>query len=693
MNGEYVIANPNSRIATFSTDYGAKNAEFFDVYSPPIQTVYAEVYWTMMDPVKLPAEIVKRFDNKVMAVIGYEVDQVRKTPQGDVSVPIFWAYNHHYEAYLVGKDSQLVKKFVQPGQDTEYGYNHGANFYWDLVPKNGTNADPKYPTGQFFSEGNGGEFRKSFHGYPKGFAQLIQSPTEFHIQPMQIDTHNRDYNGTGFKAGLLPKSSAAPPDAHYSGLLECPCTTRIHKQWNTTYGAITSGTCQTVVTNATECFVAATQVGSAPDHNYTVSNSSLPYGCFVIHTESSVSAYLNTDASSQTSCGGGDHRAGNESSLVVLGLDLREDQDVVTITMTGPANVWFGVGFNASQMADLPYAIIVDGEGGVTERKLGNHDPGTQLSPTQVKVVSDTTNNGLRTVVMKRAFKGVTPDHYSFGPASSIPFINALGYGPKLAYHKNKTSATINLHSVNSPTCVCNEGTKGTINGLAFEKNCAPEPMGDLIQQKNPTCWIQTYQGGLRCCHHQNILLDADQKVDPRQDEYHLKFRFWFQNYTESPTPSHQDLPRVYFQTEAYAGEYDVMKCPESTSPEDCEHSITARFKVSDMIKDQQGKGINLVYAGGHCHAPSCISMELFNADTGELICKQTPIFGKSNHTFDEEGYIAIPPCLWGPEEEGLQPPTFLSYDTNLNSVKINNATYNHYGEMASWQMRAVYVY
>ena len=27
--------------------------------------------------------------------------------------------------------------------------------------------------------------------------------------------------------------------------------------------------------------------------------------------------------------------------------------------------------------------------------------------------------------------------------------------------------------------------------------------------------------------------------------------------------------------------------------------------------------GINLIYVGPHCHAPSCISMELYNADNG----------------------------------------------------------------------------
>ena len=80
-------------------------------------------------------------------------------------------------------------------------------------------------------------------------AQLIDSPATFHIQPMQIDTKNRDYNGTDFKAGILPKESTAPQNASYSGLLECPCTTRIHKEINITYATQTQGTCDTVITD------------------------------------------------------------------------------------------------------------------------------------------------------------------------------------------------------------------------------------------------------------------------------------------------------------------------------------------------------------------------------------------------------------------------------------------------------------
>merc|ERR1712200_280171 len=108
--------------------------------------------------------------------------------------------------------------------------NHGAPAFYITFKKEDVgdpNADSGIPTSQFFSEGNGGEFRKSYHGYPEGFAQLIESPTTFHIQPMQIDTKNRHYDGHDFRPDLLPKASAAPPNGCYSLILECPCTERI----------------------------------------------------------------------------------------------------------------------------------------------------------------------------------------------------------------------------------------------------------------------------------------------------------------------------------------------------------------------------------------------------------------------------------------------------------------------------------
>jgi len=104
---------------------------------------------------------------------------------------------------------------------------------------------------------------------------------------------------------------------------------------------------------------------------------------------------------------------------------------------------------------------------------------------------------------------------------------------------------------------------------------------------------------------------------------------------------------------------------------------------------------MRLIYAGGHCHAPSCRSIELYRNDTGtpRLLCRQLPKWGQGNFPkdkFDEAGYLALPPCLWG-EDEGLEPSFFLPENTPLLSVKKNRNTHmGHFGEMASWQMRGV---
>ena len=85
--------------------------------------------------------------------------------------------------------------------------------------------------------------------------------------------------------------------------------------------------------------------------------------------------------------------------------------------------------------------------------------------------------------------------------------------------------------------------------------------------------------------------------------------------------------------------------------------------------------------------------MQLYNADTGELICKVDGGLGEgqNNSKYDEKGYLKLNTCLWG-NDTGLLEPQFMSWDTNLTSIKTNNNTYAHYGEMASWQMRGIIV-
>ena len=251
--------------------------------------------------------------------------------------------------------------------------NHGAPAFFHTYRREDLgdpNAESDVPTSQFFSEGNGGEFRKSFHGYPKGFAQFIESPTTFHIQPMQIDTKNRHYNGSDFKAGQLPKASGAPPGAPYSGLLECPCTDRIVKTIEVEYATQSKGTCATSVSNATECFMAAGKVqGGKVDANSTVTSTSLPSHCSLIKYENGTTiAYFNEGAS-KAACGGGEMFLGSfagapANTSASLHLDATVSGGEATITLTGPAGSWFAASFGSPNyaMADKPWTVVVDGK-------------------------------------------------------------------------------------------------------------------------------------------------------------------------------------------------------------------------------------------------------------------------------------------------------------------------------------------
>jgi hypothetical protein len=73
------------------------------------------------------------------------------------------------------------------------------------------------------------------------------------------------------------------------------------------------------------------------------------------------------------------------------------------------------------------------------------------------------------------------------------------------------------------------------------------------------------------------------------------------------------------------------------------------------------------------------------NNHTGELLCRQEPIYGGTGQIkeekFDETGYILQPPCLWG-EGPGLEPMPLAS-GVAFTIKAITNATVGHHGEMA----------
>jgi len=147
-------------------------------------------------------------------------------------------------------------------------------------------------------------------------------------------------------------------------------------------------------------------------------------------------------------------------TLVQLQLDLDGKTETATLNISGPAFKWFGVGFGAPNLAmsDRPYAVIVHGTLNVVERQLGNHVQGQILS-NSITVISNRLVDNVRTVVMKRPFKGLTADHYTFDPwnSSTINVIMASGKDGSLGrfgYHgPTRGGEAIQLTAIDAPTC------------------------------------------------------------------------------------------------------------------------------------------------------------------------------------------------------------------------------------------------
>ena len=92
-------------------------AESYDVLTPPMTTLYSQVWWAPLAPVDLPSKMVEKYANSSMAIVGWEIDQVQLTPNGEVSVPISASYNHHYIAQISGAGSSFEKVMLSGPDD------------------------------------------------------------------------------------------------------------------------------------------------------------------------------------------------------------------------------------------------------------------------------------------------------------------------------------------------------------------------------------------------------------------------------------------------------------------------------------------------------------------------------------------------------------------------------------------------
>ncbi len=130
-------------------------------------------------------------------------------------------------------------------------------------------------------------------------------------------------------------------------------------------------------------------------------------------------------------------------TVVNSGLALKIDTTptTVTLTITAPSTVWFGIGFGATTMSNTDLFIWSD----VASRDYRAN--GHSVSADAVQdwtMLTDNVASGLRTIVATRPLAtGESGDYTFLNDASSIPVIIAAGGSTTLAQHAARTSATL----------------------------------------------------------------------------------------------------------------------------------------------------------------------------------------------------------------------------------------------------------
>ena len=127
-----------------------------------------------------------------------------------------------------------------------------------------------------------------------------------------------------------------------------------------------------------------------------------------------------------------------------LDISLNTNADSVSIEFSGPSSGYYAVGFGATSMTNA-YTIVVNANGTVVERKLGNHQGGNTLSSSIS--YNAVTASGTRTAYIDRARAGASGNHYTFSlNGGSINLIWAKG-GTSFGNHgnSNRGIASINL--------------------------------------------------------------------------------------------------------------------------------------------------------------------------------------------------------------------------------------------------------
>lgn len=116
-------------------------------------------------------------------------------------------------------------------------------------------------------------------------------------------------------------------------------------------------------------------------------------------------------------------------------LDIDDTAGITTLTLIGPSNAWFAIGFGALNMSSGADVFRTDGTDITDAKAVARQLPGADASQDWT-LVSNTVASSERTIIATRANNTGDSDDFIFNATTgSIPIIYAHGSSTTYAYH------------------------------------------------------------------------------------------------------------------------------------------------------------------------------------------------------------------------------------------------------------------
>ena len=162
------------------------------------------------------------------------------------------------------------------------------------------------------------------------------------------------------------------------------------------------------------------------------------------------------------------------NGLLTANINIDADTEITTLTLTGPLNAWFAIGFGNLNMSGTD-VFRTNGNEFTDAYSSGRALPAADSSQDWT-VVSNNVSSSNRTIVATRANNtGDSKDYVFSASAGSLSVIYAVGSSTTYGYHGNSRSATVLSVSLGI----------SENNLLNFEMY--PNPVTDLLNIQLPT--------------------------------------------------------------------------------------------------------------------------------------------------------------------------------------------------------------